>query len=379
MRSRSLVACSVCLITAGAFACSESLFGSEGPGAYDERAEAGVLRGTPAAGEALYRALEPELLARCGGASGACHVTGQYTGNPPPFLKGPDSYRSIKATPGIITADVSASGLIVKGDHAGPRLQEDLKPRVLEWLTAEAQLLDSTRAVSEAHAVVLGENDIDVSPLATGVENVHLKFSATMAGTILSLSNVRLVAPPGSAVHVQHLSFARVPADLNQPETTDPVDSFSNLDINVPGGAETVLPPGGVFFTGWAWNAADKMRIQLTKLEPGVITEAAAPATCANPAQFGAGVGPTLQSCLGCHGNNGNVQGALDLAGLQLMPPDYVQVCANVKNKTDKAAPGDSLIVKKNDGRVAHGGGRSANNGATLKAAIEAAAQAGVF
>ncbi len=370
------------LAAASIAACSDSLLGTETRtyNSTDDGGAGALVVGSPARGEALFRALEVDLVTSCGGGSGACHLSGAFPGNPPAFLKPPDAYKSIKSTQGMVVADVSSSAILVKGSHAGPALPDALKPRIIEWLTAEAQLLETQRPVSPAFAPVIGsDNDLDVSALGTGVRGVHLKFMATLAGSVLSFSNVRLAAPPGQAVHILHLSLARVPADLNQPETTDPVDNFSNLDLVVAPGAETTLPPGAALFTGWKWQAGDKLRVQMSKLEPGVLQEAAVVAMCQNPIAFGTAVVPALQTCLSCHAGGGNAVGAMDLSGLQATPQDFATACVRVMSKVDKNAPGDSLIVKKNDGRLSHSGMKPADNGAALKAAIVSAVQNNVF
>ena len=78
--------------------------------------------GGPPPEELLFRAVEPDLKAKCGNT---CHDTATYKPTPPAFLAGPDAYKSIKAQPGAIVADYYQSVLLQKGAHAGPAVGTD--------------------------------------------------------------------------------------------------------------------------------------------------------------------------------------------------------------------------------------------------------------
>ena len=347
---------------------------------------AGGEGGSTAAGdpaEILYRGLQTQIETTCGGPNGGCHITAMAFATAPKFLAGPDSYKSIKAYPNIVVKDVFSSIIITKGQHEGPSIfdeapdsSDSLSARVTGWLNQESVELQNIVVPStDPVAVTLNaDNDIDLVKLENGVTGVHLKFHATLIGTSLSLTNLSLLTAAGTAVHFQHPIFYQVPATKQNPadpDNQDPQDSFSNTDVTVPGGATTSVPPGTVILSGFTWTATDKLRIEAYKLEPGTIPEAATVASCTNPALFGSMVAPILRggapatplNCTGCHGNNGNGQGALDLSGIQNGGTNFAATCAAVLNKVVKT-PGSeatSMIIQKPAGTISHAGGKVAD------------------
>ncbi len=295
-----------------------------------------------------------------------CHDTGTFSPPPPVFLAPPDVYTSIKAQPGVVVRDVFASTLLTKGPHAGPAVSSDpeFEKKVLAWLEAESLAIQSQQLpTTPPVSVVLGPNDIDLTPAAaTGLTGVHLKFEAALLGTILSLSKITLVAAAGTDVHILKPRFVRVlaqPAANGDTEFPDPADSFSNSDQTVAGGKETALSPGSVLFSAATWRpfdpATDKIRIEVTKLEPGKVSVIAAAAKCKDVNGFATRVLPTLRNtqaggnnCQGCHGQG--------LAGLSLAGNDNEVICQQVLGKLDKANIPESLIVKKVTGGTHSGG-----------------------
>jgi hypothetical protein len=332
--------------------------------------------------EVLYRGLEMDLINTCGGSGGGCHVTASAFATAPKFLAGPDSYKSIKAYPGIVVAQPFMSIILTKGGHEGPDLDTAapaLEQKLIAWLNQEALELQSIKLPTTVPvAVMTGPapgtvNTIDLAPLENGITGAKLQFNAQLVGTSLELTNLSLVTAAGTAVHFQHPVFYQVPAtkaNPADPDTQDPSDSFSNTDVTVPGGATSPVPPGTVIFTGFAaWTATDKLRIEAYKLEKGTLTEAATPAACKSPTLFqsmvaanftGAGDSAPL-TCTNCHGKNGSGQGALDLSALQ-GTPDYAAACAAVLNKVNKTTPSASLIIAKPaTAGTAHVGGKVTN------------------
>lgn len=307
-----------------------------------------------------FAKVQPEFLKNCGRG---CHDTGAFSGAPA-FLKGPDVYASIKNQPGVVVRDVFASTILTKGPHAGPAVSSlpDFEKLVIDWLETEAVAIQSQKLPSSAPAaVVMGDNDLDLSPASNGkLTNVHLKFKAEMVGTMLSLTNVRVAAPAGTDVHIVQPKFVRV-TDADE-AIEDAADSFSNSDQTIPGGQETALAPGSVLFSAPAWRpfdaAKDKIRVEVTKLEPGKVAVVVNAATCADPAGFAAKVLPTLrntkaqggngQTCAGCHGAG--------LAGLSLASNDNALVCNQVLGKLSQTDIPNSLIVKKVTGGTHSGG-----------------------
>lgn len=319
-----------------------------------------------------FIALQANFDKKCGNA---CHNQGTYRPEPPKFLAGAtpiDVYKTIKAHPGIVTRDVYQSTLLTKPAHAGPALNTDveLETKVREWLELESVAIQSQKLPStEPYTVKQGPNEIDLGGLSGGkLTGVKLKFDASLVGTILSLSGLKLSAPAGQDVYLQQPRFIRI---LPQPkadgtnEVVDPADSFSNLDATVPAGADTALSPGSVLFSGNGWKpydlAADKIRIEAVKLEPGKVAVISQAATCKNVAGFTQNVLPSMRgqaggfnlNCANCHGNG--------LANLELNNADQARVCNQVLGLMT-APPNlaqSKIIVRPT--QAAHGGGQINN------------------
>jgi hypothetical protein len=221
-------------------------------------------------------------------------------------------------------------------------------------------------------ALVNGPNDIDLcagGSAKTGacvgtLTGAHLKFDAALVGGILSMSNIKVVAPAGIDVHVYKPKLYKVLAKPNaamQTEIVDGADSFSNTDQTVPGGAETVLNPGSAFITAAGWSpfdfASDKIRIEVEKLEQGKVLVIDKPATCKSVPNFTANVLPSLRgqaggfnlNCANCHANG--------LAGLSLNGADQTVVCNQVLAKLNSADITKSLIINHLSNAGGHGGG----------------------
>lgn len=350
------------LVTAALIACSDDAadkLGARGgaggsSGGADTDAAGGANNGGPPEEEKLFRALEGDLDKKCGNA---CHKDGTYNPKPPTFLAPPDAYKSIKAYPGLVTKDVYQSALLTKGPHAGPAVSADpdFEKRVIEWLEAESFVINAQKLPSTDPVTVKdGANDVDLSKACVGgLTGVHLKFTASMLGSILQVSDLKLVAPAGTDVHLLKPRFIRVLPKANedgQTDVPDPANTFENLDVTVPGGAETAIAKLATF-SGNGWYpydlANDKIRVEAEKLEPGKVSVIDAPATCKNVQGFTQNVLPSMRgqaggfnlNCANCHGNG--------LAGLSLNNGDQSLVCNQVLQKMNKANIAQSLIVTK--------------------------------
>jgi hypothetical protein len=319
--------------------------------------------------EEKFRAVEADLQKNCGKT---CHDTGTYSPTPPAFLAPPDAYKSIKGQPGIVVRDVYTSALLTKGPHAGPAVSGDpeFEKKVVAWLEAEAIAIQSQQLPSTPPVtVVAGPNDVDLSPAcASGLTGVHLEFEAAMLGSMLSLSKITLVAPAGQDVHILQPKFVRV---LPQPKdgsvnVPDPADSFSNSDQTVPGGKETALAPGSVVFSHASWRpfdmAADKIRIEITKLEPGKVSVISAAATCKDVQGFTDKVLPSMRGQGGFNLNcsQANCHGQAAIGNMNLGANDNNLMCQQVLGKLNQANIGQSLIVTKPTSQN-HGGGQLQN------------------
>lgn len=317
--------------------------------------------------------LQADFDKKCGNA---CHNQATYRPEPPKFLTGStpiEVYKTIKAHPGIVTRDVYQSALLMKPAHAGPALNTDaeLEKKIVAWLELESFAIQSQKLPStEPYAVKQGPNEIDLAPASGNkLTGVKLKFEASLVGGMLSLAQIKLVVPAGTDVHLQQPKFIRI---LPQPkadgtsEVADPADSFSNLDLMVAQGTEGNVTPGSVFFSGDGWRpydlAADKIRIEAVKLEPGKVQVIAQAATCKNVQGFTQNVLPIMRggasiNCANCHGNG--------LAGLALNNADQALVCNQVLTKmTAPPNLANSLIIQKvtaPNNVIGHSGGKVAD------------------
>lgn len=364
-RSALNLGLAMAMLSALVFACSDdasdSLTRRGGPGSSGGASSSGSSGdpNAPGAGgvpleQKLFSELEPELQKKCGAT---CHTDATYKPVPPAFMAPPDAYKSIKSHPGLITRDVYQSALLTKGAHAGPAASADpeFEKKLIAWLEAESLAIQSQRLpTTDPIQLTNGPNDIDLSKACVGgLTGVHLKFNASLVGTILSFSNMVITAPAGTDVHILKPKFFRVlaqPAADGTREYSDPQDSFSNTDQTVPGGADTPLAPGSVFFSGTGWTGfdfgADKIRVEAEKIEPGKVQVVQQAPTCKNVANFTANVLPSLRggngftpNCAGCHGNG--------LAGLALNGADNALICQQVQAKLNQANIAGSLMITK--------------------------------
>jgi hypothetical protein len=307
--------------------------------------------------EELFNGLEAELTKKCGGA---CHTDGSYVPKPPTFLAGAttaERYKAIKSQPGIVVADVYQSALVTKGSHAGPAINADpvFEKTVMAWLTQESLAITAVGSpTTDPVTIVQGANEIDLTKASTGVSGAKITFDATLLAGMLSLSNIKLVAPTGTDTHILKPKFIRVlSAPVNGKQAmSDPADNFSNVDQVVAGGSSASLGPGTALFSGDGWRpfdlAKDKVRVEAQKVEKGTVQVAVAPQTCKNVQMFQTNVLPGLrgtnftangQACSGCHGGG--------LAGLSLSSNDAALVCLQVLGKLNQANIGQSVMVTK--------------------------------
>lgn len=327
----------------------------------------GDVQAKQAYAEKLYRELEPQMKEACGKQ---CHELGLFNPEPPKFLVGPDSYVSIKKQPGIITKDAFQSTLVTKGAHAGPALGStpQLEEKSRKWLEAEAVAISVVKLPgTDPFQVKAGPNEVDISKAAQGgLTGVKLKFDASVIGGILSLKNLKVVAPAGVDLHVNAPRFVRIKAaaDPKAPEIVD--GSFSNVDQTSQGGSEADLGPGSVFLSGDGWTpfdlAGDKLRFDANKLEKGTYQPPPAVRKCKDinafattilPALRGQGVGAG-STCNNCHGAG--------LAGLTLNGTDNQAMCDSVLSKlNDTNVPQSIMILKATAAGTPHNGGKVQN------------------
>jgi cytochrome c553 len=362
------VVVAVLLAAIGAAACGDSatdqLLSGSGPAHRDDGAgqSAGQTQSNPGGtstspgdggagdpGAAMFQSLLPALNASCGSA---CHAAG--TAGAPAYLAPPDAYGSIKAFPGIVVSDPSTSVLLTKGRHEGPDLLDPLRSQVEQWLQAEAPFVATTPPPStDPFAVQPGTNEIDISKAAVGLAGAKLSFNAAAQGTILTLSNIQVLAPPATGVHVVAPVFVVIP----QQGAEVPDTSFSNADQTIQPGQSASLQPGMLILTDWSAGAT--MRIEFAKLEAVQVSVGAdgggVTGGCKAVAQYQSSAVPAIQQngCLNCHDTGGSGNGALDMSALAANPPDYATACNQALTRANPQNPPQSDIVLAPTGGVA--------------------------
>jgi hypothetical protein len=320
--------------------------------------------GGPSKAETMFRALLPDLTQACGGA---CHVDG--SGGAPAFLSGSDPYKTIATRKGIVVKDTSTSSLLNKGRHEGPELLDPLRTKVFQWLDLESQALAAINLpTTDAFTVADGANTIDISKGGANLAGAKLTFNASASGNLLTLTNMQLVAPASSGVHIVFPIFDVIPA--KGAEIKD--QSFSNADQTVAAGQTATLRPGILILT--QWDPAGKMRIEFTKLESGSVSGGDAGAGgggggCKSVASFTANAVPAIQQngCLNCHNTGGSGNGALDLSALGMNPRDDARACAQALTRSNVQTPAQSdIILAPTGGVAAHPFKNASQNYATM-------------
>lgn len=148
--------------------------------------------------------------------------------------------------PPVLELDAPSSSLLLTmGEHTGPALTTAESAAVLGWLEAEK----IARAGITDLPVVVGP----VVPVLGAITNVDLGFGASLQFVAmpypggLYLSEMQLSAGP-SGLHVVHPLFVSRPGEDQL--VLDPVDRYSELDVEVPPGK--LEPLGAAVFSTFA-------------------------------------------------------------------------------------------------------------------------------
>jgi len=320
-----------------------------GPGAGEPGGPGGSLTDAAAAltpaqkAKAAFDALLPDLNGKCG----SCHKTG--VGNGAKWLEEPDQYGAIKKVPGIVVRDYQNSKLLTvgasTGHSGGPGVDGKLKDDATAWLKLESAMLETEIALmpgTDPVTITTGANTVDISKAGTGIAGAKITFDASLVGSTLSMSNLKVVAPATSGLQVTNPLFIVLDGTK---ETPDPVDSFSNVDQSVPAGATQTLGPGAMFISGFAMTLKVKIAFKALKAT-AVAGDAGAGGGCKSVATFtSSAAGPLTNQCRGCHGGaNAGATGAMNLSALGT---DNAAACAQALTKVTLAnKPGSAIITR---------------------------------
>jgi hypothetical protein len=347
------------------FACSSD---STGDDSTNPAGEGG------ADGEPLFRIVQHDLIVRCGGPNGSCHVRGELA---PHWLGDPDPYLSAKKYPGILPAthDPGDSTLLTQVAHTGPSLKSfpELYDHVATWISAELPKppLPNTGAFS----VATGLNVVNLNTIGSGLDGARITFLANdgSAGT-LSLTALRVQAPQSSNLKFDGPFFVILPRNGKVKAQPD-VNGFQG-ELTVPAGTSVDFYTGKMILTGWDSNG--QLKIAFNKLEAtpgkgpsGGCTALDAFMTKALPAMrtqinitgdddneggtFDAAV-IGQGSCIGCHGKPTDpTMGpttAVSAMDLTAADTDPAKACAQARNYINFQNRAQSTILLNPEGKA---------------------------
>ncbi|UQA57987.1 hypothetical protein [Polyangium aurulentum] len=307
----------------------------------------------------LFAEIEPDLVAACS----KCHKAGGSADAP--FIAGEtidERYTSITAWPGVVVSDPNLSILMThpgEASHGGgeaPDLPAKTKPKVLEWLEAEANELpdadtDIGPSVKPFKPLVGGAfNTIYLGELGPEFEFMSISFNAEALGgtsaepTMLRLANLTVHTVTGKPLHIVHPLFTVY--DPSAKPDPDPIDSFSNVDQTFTIDGDPTLGTGELVLTNWRKGAYLGVAFQIVEVYGGTPGEGG---TCKDIASFKAQVVPAMQTCMAeCHGGkNPQAKGTMDLSELNLATPDAA--CIQVRARITPGDPDTSQIIRMTD------------------------------
>ena len=290
----------------------------------------------------LFTQLQPQLDQKCGGA---CHQMGTTLGAPQWLGAVPaNEYKTITAYPGIITSDIYSSKLENRpANHPAACLidpgNETLLAQVTTWLTAEAAALAAIPLPASA-TVDPATGSVDLSPAATGLTGAKITFTATQQGDLLRFSNVMLVAPASTGVHIVSPIFAEIPTTGPEVDNTD----YSTTDLTVAAGASGQISPVFYFQN---WVVGSKLKIEFQKIETATVqgSDAGSSSTCKDLTDFQNSAAVSMKAnCTSCHaGGNTSATNSMNLTALN--NNDYATACTQARTQVNLTTPAQSNVL----------------------------------
>jgi hypothetical protein len=290
----------------------------------------------------LFNSLQPQLDQKCGGA---CHQQGATLGAPKWLGTVPaDEYKTITAYPGIVTADIYSSKLENRpANHPSSCLidpgNEALLAAVTTWLTAEAAAIAAIPLPASA-TVDPSTGSVDLSPAATGITGAKITFTATQQGDLLRFSNVMLVAPASTGLHILSPIFVEVPASGPEVDNTD----YSTTDLTVAAGASGQISPVFYFQN---WVPGSKLKIEFQKIETATVqgSDAGTSTTCKDLTDFQNSAAVSMKAnCTSCHGgSNAQATSSMDLTALA--KNDYATACTQARTQVNTTTLSNSNVL----------------------------------
>jgi hypothetical protein len=256
--------------------------------------------------EPLFRIVQKDLIIRCGGANGSCHVKGPVA---PHWLGDPDPYLSAKKYPGILpaTLDPNDSTILTQVAHTGPSLKgfPELYDHVAQWVSAE--MAGPPLPNSGKFSVATGLNVVNLNTIGSGFDGAKITFLAGdgSAGT-LSLTSMRVFAPQNANIKLDSPFFVKLPR--NGKVKAEPAVNGFQGELTVPAGTSVDLYNGKMILTGWDPNGQLKIAFMKIESTPGTGPNNA----CTALALFNSKVLPAMQQQIDVTGDDQNDGGVFD-------------------------------------------------------------------
>ncbi len=295
------------------------------------------------------------------GACGACHGAGgtsiNFLAPKPTILDGLLSY------PGIVGKTPQTSRMYAKGQHDGPALTPAQQPIIANWIInwnlngPKVVDMGPPKPIIKPFAPVMGANTIDLSVLDSAAAGMTVTFTASVSGTNLLLTQLKVKTSASLGLHIVHPLFVTWDPQFNA--TPDPIDSFSNLDQSVPSNMTVTLGPGTLVLPNF--QSGYMLNLVFGTLEPkmigggdGGVVSGCKPAAVTN---FAANVRPIIAAqCYNCHNAASPPAGYSMSAALS----DQAQCDASL-TEVNLTTPASSILLQKPDPGVA------GHNGANQK------------
>lgn len=317
-------------------------------------------------GEPLFRIVQNDLIVRCGGTNGSCHVNGTVA---PHWLGDPDPYLSAKNYPGILpaTQDPNDSIILTQVVHEGPTLHDypELYDHVSLWVQAE--MPGPPLPTTGAFPVLSGLNIIHLDNLGDGFAGGSVSFTSNDGtGGTLTLDSITMTAPSNANLTATSPFFVVLPRS-GKVKAEPSVNGFDG-ELTVPAGETKTFYSGSMILTGWDPTGQLKLVFKAITSAPGVGLNTACTAlplwnSSAVPAMTtlinitgddqndggmfdGSVIGQG--SCIGCHGKDVGtdpITAAISAMDLRTYVSDPATACLHARGNINFDDKTQSLII----------------------------------
>lgn len=304
---------------------------------------------TSTAAKSLFDALEPTLIKECG----ACHQKGGAADTPflgDPDAPKPDAYAAMTSWPGFVVQTAAKSRLLTHSksvEHKGTKPSDELAAALETWLTEEAK---SVKDVSQEQKptippfkpILSGFNAVYLGALGAEFEGMAVTFLAEeLTPSTLALTEIEVHPTSNFGVKLTHPLFTVYAAGSTN-GAPDPVDSFSNVTLELAAGQAGLLGPGLVVLTNWKPNARLSLAFEAAvAIDPNGGTDPNA-MPCKASESFSLNAAPSFVPCFACHnGKDSSANGAVDMSKLMSDPG---AACGQILNRVNLISPAKSQL-----------------------------------